>query len=70
MPLALAVATAALALVAAGCGGDDEESASSADAWAEEFCGTVQSWVDELELITEDLGDVSSLSSDTRRRLA
>jgi hypothetical protein len=64
--LALAALIASLALVASGCGGDDS-SAASADEWAEEFCTTVQTWMDELERIGEDLGDASSLSADTIR---
>jgi hypothetical protein len=62
--VALIACVVSFALVAAGCGGDDE-SASSADAWADEFCSTVQGWADELERIREDLGDVSSLTSDS-----
>jgi hypothetical protein len=64
--LALAACVAAFALVAAGCGGDDDDdSASSAAAWAEDFCTTVQGWTDELETIADEVGDASSLSSET-----
>jgi hypothetical protein len=62
--LALAACVASLALVAAGCGGDDE-STTSADEWAEEFCTIVQNWGDELERIGGELGDISSLSRDS-----
>ena len=51
---AVAVVLAALALVAAGCGGDDEET-SSAAAWAEDFCTSVTEWQDEIERIGDDL---------------
>jgi hypothetical protein len=60
--LALVLVVAALSLVAASCGGDDEE-ISSTTAWAEEFCATTRAWGDELERIGEDL-DLSSISSD------
>jgi chromosome segregation ATPase len=66
--LALLACVASLALVAAGCGGDDE-AASSTDEWAEELCTTVQDWQDELDRIGEDLGD-ASLSRDSLREAA
>jgi hypothetical protein len=52
--LALAACVASLALVAAGCGGDDE--ASSTDEWAEELCTLAQDWMDELDRIGDELG--------------
>jgi hypothetical protein len=55
--LALVACLAALGLVAAGCGGDDGEEASSADEWADEFCSIVQDWNDELDRIRDELGD-------------
>jgi hypothetical protein len=55
--LALVACVAALGLVAAGCGGDDGEEASSADEWADEFCSIVQDWNDELDRIRDELGD-------------
>ena len=60
--LALALSAAAFALLAAGCG-DDDEAVSSTTEWAEEFCATTRAWGDELERIGEDL-DLSSISSD------
>jgi methyl-accepting chemotaxis protein len=69
---AFAIVLAALALVAAGCG-DDEEETSSAAAWAEDFCTTVTDWQDELDRIadglsasssTEDLEDAANEASD------
>ena len=43
----------ALALVAAGCGGDDE--ALPAEEWADEFCTLVQDWQDDLVQIGDEL---------------
>jgi DNA-binding CsgD family transcriptional regulator len=68
MKLALVAVMAALALVAAGCGGDDE-AAASADEWAEELCTSVNEWMDELERIGDDLGE-ASLSRDSLRDAA
>ena len=62
--IALIACVATLGLVAAGCGGDDGDEASSADVWADEVCTTIQEWADGLDVILEDLGDVSSLSED------
>jgi uncharacterized phage infection (PIP) family protein YhgE len=67
--LALAALVTSLALVAGGCGGDDA-SAGSTDEWAEEFCTIVQDWGDELEQIGNELGDLSSLSSDSLEQAA
>ena len=64
--LVLLACVSSLALVAAGCGGDDSE-AGSVDEWAEEFCTTVTTWTDELERIGEDFGNGSSLSLDAIR---
>ena len=59
-----------LAVVAAGCGGDDEAGSDSTAAWADGFCTSVKSWTDELERIAEELGDVGSLSADSIREAA
>jgi hypothetical protein len=64
----LVALVAALALVAAGCGGDDE-AASSTDEWAEELCTSVRDWQDELDRIGDDLGD-ASLSRDSLEEAA
>lgn len=66
--LALLALVASLAFVASGCGGDDEAS-GSADEWAEEFCSSVQDWMDELQRIGDDLAD-ASLSADSLRESA
>ena len=68
--VALIACVASLAIVAAGCGGGDDDSASSADVWADEFCTTVQSWADELERVRDELGDVASLSTDSIEQAA
>lgn len=68
--VALIACVASLAIVAAGCGGGDDDSASSADVWADEFCTTVQSWADELERVRDELGDVASLSRDSIEQAA
>jgi methyl-accepting chemotaxis protein len=57
---ALVMVIAALALVAAGCGSDDEESTSSTAAWAEDFCTSVTQWQDEIEQIGDDLRESPS----------
>jgi hypothetical protein len=58
--LALAACVLSLALVAAGCGGDDAEEASSVESWAEELCTTTQDWADELQRIGTELGDTAA----------
>ena len=61
----LATAVAALALVAAGCGGGDESSsASPTDEWADGFCTAITSWTDSIQSVTEQFSDLSSLSKD------
>jgi len=66
--LAIVVCLASLALIAAGCGGDD--GGGSAEAWADDFCTAVTDWTDELEQLGEELGDVSSLTADSIRQAA
>ena len=54
---------ASLALVAAGCGGNDDSSdASTTVEWADGFCSAITSWKDELQQIGEQFTDLSSLS--------
>jgi len=61
----LAGAVAALALVAAGCGGSDESSsASPTDEWADGFCTAITSWTDSIQSVPEQFSDLSSLSQD------
>ena len=70
---ALFGAVFALALVGAGCGGDDGDSgdeATAADEWASGFCSAVTSWTDELETITTEFSDPSNLSEDGLRSAA
>jgi hypothetical protein len=67
--LALAVCLAALALVAAGCGGDGDSGASP-DEWADEFCGHVRDWENDLREIRDEFGDVSSLTADSIEQAA
>lgn len=65
--IALSAVVAGLALVAAGCGGNDSDSSSDAqpaDAWAAGFCSAVTDWTDELKTITSRFSDVSNLSQD------
>ena len=52
-----------LALVAAGCGGDDEP--VPPDEWADSFCSAVSTWTDELGQIRDRFGDLSSLDRDS-----
>jgi methyl-accepting chemotaxis protein len=62
----LSALVAALALVAAGCGGGDDSS-SSADptaAWASDFCGAVTTWKNDLQDTTSQFSDPSNLSQD------
>lgn len=50
-----------LALTAAGCGGDDEAStATPTEEWADDFCGAVTTWTDDLQQIGDSISDSSS----------
>ncbi|HEX2345206.1 MAG TPA: hypothetical protein VHI12_01340 [Gaiellaceae bacterium] len=60
----LASGTAALALVAAGCGGGDESSASPTEEWANSFCTAITTWKDSLTSVTEQFSSLSSLTSE------
>ena len=61
----LATLVLALAGVAAGCGGgDDESEADPTAAWADGFCSAVTDWRDELQTITQQLSDTSNFSED------
>ena len=65
MKTLLASAVAALALVAAGCGGSDGSStASPADEWAEGFCTAITAWSNSLGSATEQFASPSSLTQD------
>jgi hypothetical protein len=59
----IASIVAALALVAAGCGGSDQSSsASPTDEWATGFCTAVTTWTDSLQSVTSQFTDLSSFS--------
>jgi uncharacterized phage infection (PIP) family protein YhgE len=60
----LASGTAALALVAAGCGGGDESSSSPTEEWADSFCTAITTWKDSLTSVTEQFSSSSSLTSE------
>jgi len=61
----IASAVAALALVAAGCGGSDNSpSASPTDEWADGFCTAITTWTDSIHSVTEQFTDLSSFSQD------
>lgn len=67
----LAIIAAALALVATGCGGgDDEPEASATDEWAEGFCGAITTWAESLEQATDELRSFNSLSRDAFEQAA
>lgn len=66
----LAALVAALALVAAGCGGSDEPETSATVAWADDFCGAVSSWTDALKEIGGRFSDLSSLNRDSLEEAA
>jgi hypothetical protein len=62
---ALALLVVSLALVAAGCGGDDEASADPTAEWAEGFCTAITTWTDSITEATDELRSLSSLSRDS-----
>lgn len=67
--IVLSATVAALALVAAGCGGSDSEDDPTA-AWASSFCTAITSWTDELQTVTSRFSDTSNLSEDGLRTAA
>ena len=68
---ALAALVALFALVAAGCGGDDESSSESAtEEWASSVCSAVSTWKNDLEQAAQPLTDLSSLSEESIRQAA
>ena len=70
-PVALALLVVSLTLVATGCGGDDDETtAAPVDEWADEFCGAVSSWTDELGAIRDRFDDLSSLDQESIEQAA
>lgn len=69
--LALVLLVGSFALVAAGCGSDDESGdATAADEWATDFCTAVTDWADRLQQIGNDITDPSSLNADSLREAA
>ncbi len=60
----VATAVAALAVAAAGCGGDESSSASPVDEWADGFCTAITTWTDSLQGVTEQFTSPSSLTSE------
>jgi hypothetical protein len=62
---ALALLVASLALVAAGCGGEDEASADPTAEWAEGFCTAITTWTDAITEATDELRSLSSLNRDS-----
>jgi hypothetical protein len=62
--IALSTTVAALALVAAGCGGSDSSDEDPTAAWASGFCSAVTGWTDELQTVTSQFSDPSNLSED------
>jgi hypothetical protein len=57
----LAVLCGALALLAAGCGGED----SASKQWADDFCTSVGDWRDEVEEAASELADPGSIDEQT-----
>ena len=72
LTLIAALIVSALALVAAGCGGGDDESSEAvpADQWADEFCTAVGSWKNDLQEIRDRFTDLSSLNEDSLNEAA
>ena len=69
--IAFAAVVASCALVAAGCGGSDESTSSTAvDQWATEFCTAVTTWTDSLKATTDELKNPSSLNEDSLKTAA
>ena len=66
MKIALIALILGLALVAAGCGGDDDETAEVTPTaqWAEGFCAAIADWLAELETATGELREYKTLSQE------
>jgi hypothetical protein len=54
------VAACCLAVLAAGCGGDD----SSAEAWADDFCTAVDDWRERVQDAAAELAEPTTLSEE------
>jgi hypothetical protein len=71
LTVAVVACVASLALLAAGCGGDDDSSgAAPAEEWADSFCSALATWTNDLEAAAEPLSDLSSLSEESIRQAA
>ena len=66
--IALTAAVAALALIAVGCGGSDDETTttevSATAEWADGLCSAVSTWKGELTSIASQFTDLSALTED------
>lgn len=62
--LVLATFVAALALVAAGCGGSDASSASPTEEWADGFCTAITSWTDSLSQVGDRFSNPASFTKE------
>ena len=60
MRRAVLVAACCLAVLAAGCGGDD----SSTEAWADDFCGAIDDWRERVQGAAAELADPAALSEE------
>jgi len=60
--IALAACLTSLALIAAGCAGDDDS--LSAAEWADAFCTATRDWSDDMEQVRDDADD-STISIET-----
>src|SRR5688572_17229895 len=54
------VAACLLAVLAAGCGGDD----SSTEAWADDFCGAIDDWRERVQDAAAELAEPATLSEE------
>ena len=60
MRRAALVAACCLAVLAAGCGGDE----SSAEAWADDFCTAVEDWRERVQEAAAELAEPATLSEE------
>ena len=59
-----ALIVVALAGVAAGCGGSNDNATDPTAAWASGFCSAVTTWKDDLQSTAQQFTDTSNLSQD------
>lgn len=60
MRRAVLIAAFCLAVLAAGCGGDD----SSAEAWTDDFCAAVEDWREQVQDAAAELAEPATLSEE------